>query len=312
MITKSIDCNRLVVFYHIYKTQSISGAAKQLHATPSAVSQQLQKLEKEIGVRLFARPHKRVVATAEADELFSVIHPFLLSLDDVLTGFTTAKTVPSGVIRVGAPVEFGKIMMPRLIADYRVEYPDVRFQMRIGRTAELLPLVQGGELDFAYVDTFPTKMQGEKEWNGLQLQQIFQETVVLACSDTYKEQNLGEDYSYSTMKKQLYIAQQDDARAIKNWFYHAFSRRINEIDIVLTVANHQAVVNAILCDLGLGIVVAQMVKNSIASGKIQVINVGKKHPVNYVSLIQLMDKVPRLVETSFQRHIEKQIKRYDW
>jgi len=78
------DFNRLRVFYFIYRQKSVAGAAKRLHVTQSAVSQHLQKLERELKVQLFIRLHKRLVPTAAADQLYRTLQPFVDDLDDVV------------------------------------------------------------------------------------------------------------------------------------------------------------------------------------------------------------------------------------
>lgn len=309
MLNKLPDFNRLYIFYHIYLKHSITGAAEEVRTSPSAVSQQLSKLEDELGVKLFSRPHKRLVATSAGLALFETLKPFIASLVTTVAQVRAAKIVPAGILKIGAPVEFGKIFVPKMIADFRIKYPDVTFFLQIGRTSELLPLVQSGELDFAFVDTFPAKRPLQGEWTGINLQPVFEETVVLACSENYSLRKLDGDYSYQNLLTQDFIAQQQDASAIRNWFYHIYRKKIQEIKVVLTVANHQAVINAIRCDLGLGIIVAQLVGNEIAEGRIHVVDAGRKNPVNRVSLLQLMDKVPSLAEKTFQKHVLNEMQR---
>jgi len=303
MLNHLPDFNRLKIFFYIYTYQSITIASGHANVSPSAVSQQLKKLEEEIGQQLFSRPHKRMVPTAAGTDLFEVISPFVNSLKNLVLTMKSAKDRPSGLLKIGAPVEFGKVVMPKVIAGFRKMFEEVTFRLVIGRTSELLPLVQKGELDFAFVDTFPVKEQLSGEWGGISVQPVFDEVVVLACSAEYEKRHLDGNYSYANMRKQQFVAQQQDARAIRKWFYYNYRKSIQELNVVLTVANHQAVVNAIQCDLGLGIIVAQLVENEVSAGSIRPIETGKKNPVNQVSLIQLMDKIPSLTERSFQKYI---------
>ena len=75
-----LDWNRLQVFAFVYRTGSILLAAKELHLTRSAVSQQLSKLEKELGAKLFERAHRKVRPTNAASRLYEIVHPFDSSL----------------------------------------------------------------------------------------------------------------------------------------------------------------------------------------------------------------------------------------
>ena len=299
----SPDFNRLKVFYFVYRSQSITGAAEKLHISPSAVSQQLKKLEDELDIKLFIRPHKRMLPTAAGIRLFATMQPFIVALENTVSDLHKAKNIPAGLLKIGAPVEFGKMVLPKLIATYREKFPEVTFYLQIGRTNELLPLVRDGALDFAFVDSFPAKDQLNYETSGFSLVPVFDEVVVLACSARYYEQKLKGDHSFANLSRQKFVAQQVDARAIQKWFHHNYGRYCQNLQVVFTVANHQAVINGIRQDLGLGIIVSQLVKEDIGCGEIIPVETSASHTLNTVSLVQLMEKIPTVTEKSFQVHI---------
>ncbi len=128
-----------------------------MHVSPSAVSQQLKKLEDEIKVPLFTRLHRGLIPTKEGRQLYDVLKVFMEELESTVSKLKESKTIPSGLLRIGAPLEFGSITLPKIIATYRHVYPQVKFNIRIGHSDELLPMLAEGALDFAFVDTFPTK-----------------------------------------------------------------------------------------------------------------------------------------------------------
>lgn len=297
------DFNRLKVFYFVYRCGSIAAAAEKMHISPSAISQQLRKLEEELATKLFTRPHKRMVPTTAGTRLFGTMQPFIIALETTVGELSKAKNTPAGLLRIGAPVEFGKMVMPKMIAGYREKYPEVTFYLRIGRTTELLPLVRDGELDFAFVDSFPVKDRLGYETAGFSLMPVYDEVVVLACSRRYYEQQLNGDHCFAALSRQRFIAQQEDAQAIQHWFHHNYGKYCQNLQVVFTVANHQAVVNGIRQHLGLGIIVSQLVKEDIRRGDIIAIETSAPHTINTVSLVQLMEKIPTVTEKSFQTHI---------
>jgi DNA-binding transcriptional LysR family regulator len=298
------DFNRLKVFYFIYLCGSITAAAGKMHISPSAVSQQLRKLEEEMGTKLFTRPHKRMIPTSSGTLLFAVVQPFIKALETTVGDLNRAKHIPSGLLKVGSPVEFGKMVLPKFIASYRKRFPEVTFYLQIGRTSELLPLLRAGKLDFAFVDSFPAKDDRlNYEMSGFSLLPVFNEIVVLACSGRYYEEQLKGDHSFAALSRQKFVAQQVDARAIQRWFHHNYGKYCQNLQVVFTVANHQAVINGIRQHMGLGIIVSQLVKEDIRRGDIIAIETSAPHTINTVSLIQLMEKVPTITEKSFQTHI---------
>ncbi|MCK4537151.1 MAG: LysR family transcriptional regulator, partial [Desulfuromonadales bacterium] len=216
------DFNRLKVFYYIYTSQSIVEAAKQLNITQSAVSQQLKKLEAELKTQLFTRLHKRLVPTSDADSLYGVLLPFLQNLEEGVRNIREGRDKPSGNLRVGAPVEFGKTYFPAFIASFRREYPDVTFNLSLGDPSDLLPQLSRGELDFAMVDVFLTQSPTLGDLSIYSIRRIVNEEVILAGSREYCEDVLGMDFSLDNLITGEFITYKNDALALKNWFRHHF------------------------------------------------------------------------------------------
>ena len=296
------DLNRLRLFYHVHSRLSITEAAEELHITPSAVSQQIKKLEIEIKAPLFTRLHKRLVPTPAGKRLFGLVAPLIDGLKEGVDAFQKGRTEPSGLLRIGAPMEFGSIYLPHVISTYRDRRAKVTFDLELGRPSYLLPKVESGELDLAFVDTFPTKGQYYGDYGKFSTLPVVEEEVVLACSKSYNQNRLFSDHSYKNLIGKSYVSQQHDARALNNWFRHHFGKTAGKLNIVLTVANHQAVVSAVKHHVGLGIIVTHLVWDEIRSGSIVVIRRSARQAVNRISVVQLLDKVPTLTEKSFLAH----------
>ena len=139
------DLNRLRVFLHVHQAGSVSAAATALHVTQSAVSQSLAKLEDEVGAQLFVRRHRRLVPTSAAAVLADVVEPFVEALHEGLARIHQEQHGLGGVLRVGAPVEFGTHRLPAVLAAFGREHPGVRFELTLGHPSQVLPRLDDGE-----------------------------------------------------------------------------------------------------------------------------------------------------------------------
>ena len=303
-----IDFNRLKVFYCIYNRQSVGGAAKELNVTPSAVSQHLKKLEQEIRVRLFTRMHKRLVPTVEADRLFGILNPFLGELQAGLTLFQNGKDEPSGLLRIGAPVEFGKAFFPKVMASFRKQYGEVTFFLTLGNSERLLAMVKSGELDFAMVDLFASQRKYVAELGTYHVEPVIDEEVILACSAAYFEANLKGDLSPDRILSSDFISYDRSHQALNGWFRHHFGRQSVKPNVVLTVDSVQAVRSAIEHDLGLGVVTRNAIRDQLDLGTVIPIKTGKREIVNKISLVQLQDKVPTFTEKTVQSYFREALR----
>jgi len=297
---KTIDLNKLKVFYYIYTYNSISNAAKELNVTPSAISQNLKKLEGEIKVRLFTRIHKKLIPTAEAKTLIQMLEPFFIELENGLKGFSHGKNTPYGILHLGAPVEFGKAHLPKIISRFRKEYPDVTFSLTLGNQDTLMQMITAGDLDFAIVDLFLNQKTYVSNLDNYLVEATIDEEIILVCSKSYYQQHIKGDLSIENLLAQDYISYDNKFLAINGWFKHHFGRQSVKINAVLIVDSIQAVLAAIENDIGLGVISS----NQMHSGNLITITTDKKEIVNTISLIQLKDKVPSFTEKTFQHFLK--------
>ena len=90
---------------------------------------------------------------------------------------------------------------------------------------------------------------------------------------------------------------------------HFFGKTVSLLNIVLTVANHQAVVSGVKHHLGLGIIVTHVVWDEVSEGSIVVIKKELKQAVNRISIVQLQDKIPSLIEKNFLSHAQQMVEK---
>ncbi len=301
------DFNRIKVFYYIYHCRSVAQAAKELNISASAVSQSLAKLEGELNVPLFTRLHRKLVPTWGGEQLFHIVSPFVQDLETGIHKITRARDVPSGMLRIGSPIEFGKSYFPKVFALFRQQYPEVVFSMTLGDPSEIFSMISTGELDFGLVDIFLTREQVSGDLGHFSIEPLIDEEVILACSKTYYQREIKGDHSFENLVTKEFISYRKTSLTLRNWFKHHFNRFSIELNRVMTVDSHQAVINGILHHLGMGVIAGHIVAGELDSGEIIPVHTRQKDVINKISLVQLQDKIPSLTEKTFIRFIKNDI-----
>jgi len=299
------DFNRLKVFYFIHFHRSIVKAAKVLHVTQPALSQQLKKLEQELETPLFTRLHKQLIPTQAGEKLFELVAPFVEQLEKGIQGIQRAKEEPQGLLRIGAPVEFGQKYLPEWFAAYRKRYPEVRFSLELGHPNELLPGVGDGSLDFCFVDIFASQRAFAQQYPLFAVETLFTEEMILCCSKDYYHQQLDKGTLLKALQKADHIAYKEHAPSIKSWYRHHFGLSSFSPRIVLTVESVRAAIAGVHCHMGLAVVPSHLLQDALQSGDSIRIPSQQAPQMNQVALIQLQDKLPTLTEKSFIRHCKQ-------
>ncbi len=299
------DLNRIKTFYYIYHHLSVAEAAREMNISPSAVSQALAKLEDELSLPLFTRLHRKLVPTAAGKELFALVSPFMIELASGVDRMIRAKTVPSGPLRIGSPIEFGKSYFPGIFAAFRQQYPEVVFTLKLGDPTKILAMIASGELDFGLVDTFFTREAVQGDLGRYRIEPLIDEEVILGCSKGYYEKAVQGDHSYTHLSTREFISYRKGALTLRNWFRYHFNRYPSKLNRVMTVDSHQAVINGILNHLGMGVIATHIVAGKIQRGEIIPVRTERKDVINKISLAQLQGKKLSLTERTFIRFMKE-------
>ena len=300
------DLNRLRIFHVIFAANSVSRAARELNISQPAVSQHLKKLEKELHVRLFTRVHKKLVPTTAAHQLFATIDPFLKGLPKALDRISKPTDIPSGLLRLGAPYEFGQTYLPEICHIFREHYPEVRFLVKLGESFSLLEALQEGALDFAIIDLVLTSLHplGEQR-DQYNIDSLIDEEMALMCSREYYDRRIRGDHSYTNLIDKEFLSDEHDDTFLRHWFKHHFGKEARNLRIVMTVESHQAILHCMKMGMGMTVTSSHMVWREIQDDGIVPITTGTPNAINTISLVQLYDKIPTVTEKVFNRHIRE-------
>ncbi|MBU8911878.1 MAG: LysR family transcriptional regulator [Desulfobacterales bacterium] len=302
------DLNKLRVFYHVYLLQSINMAAKNLHLTQPGVSQHIKKLELEIKTPLFVRCHKKIIPTRAADKLFDMVKPFMETLGSEIKNISKPMDHPYGLLRIGAPLEFGKTYFPAICQTFRKKYNQVTFKIRLEEPGQLLDMLNRGSLDFVVIDYFSAKDQFFGKPEQYKIDPLAEETFVLAGSKEYFENTMKKNISFETLISMDFITDEHEPFILKHWFWHYFKKSISNFNIIMAIESHQALLNCVRLGMGLAITADHLIWNEIETGKIIPIFPTKEKVINEISFVQLKGKKPTLTEEMFQTFFKKQIK----
>jgi LysR family transcriptional regulator, regulator for bpeEF and oprC len=126
--------NDLAVFAAVAETRAFSAAARRIGASTSGVSKSINRLEEELGVRLFTRTTRRVALTAEGEQFYPRCRDILEALSEAKAELGEASAALRGRIRIDMPIVFGERHVLPLLAGFRAEHPGVDLEIKLSDT----------------------------------------------------------------------------------------------------------------------------------------------------------------------------------
>jgi LysR family transcriptional regulator, transcription activator of glutamate synthase operon len=146
-----MEVHQLAYFESVSRHLHFTRAAEELNVAQPSVSQQIRKLENELGTPLFHRM-KRNVALTEAGTLFlRHTRAILQQLEEARVEVQELSGLRKGTLAVGAPPSVGTHLFPRALAAFSRRHSGIALTFREGGSRTLLQLLQDGDLDLAVV-----------------------------------------------------------------------------------------------------------------------------------------------------------------
>lgn len=144
-----MEIRPLNTFLKVVEQQSFSKAAKELGYTQSAVTIQIQQLEKELDVHLFDRIGKNISLTHYGQEFI----PYARDAVEAITRanfFTMENDHLTGKIRVGTIESLMTTYFEEILEDYHNQFPKVQIQLLVEPVASIDEKLLKNELDLIY------------------------------------------------------------------------------------------------------------------------------------------------------------------
>ena len=142
-----LDLELLRSFVSVVDSGGFTRAGERVHRTQSTVSQQIKRLEEDLGQPLLNRSGKDVTPTEAGEKLLSYARR-LLSLAEEARD-VMARPGSEGAIRLGVPEDFAAYRLAKLLAAFSRSHPGLRMDVRSDQSTFLRRDLERGELDLA-------------------------------------------------------------------------------------------------------------------------------------------------------------------
>lgn len=137
-----MDLNETAIYVKVVEAGSFAKAASQLEMPKSTVSAKVSALERRLGVTLIRRTTRRLYVTDAGQEYFAQSLHALRQIQNAEDRLNQHQSRPQGLLRITAPIEFGGVALPKVIAEFQKKYPEV--QLDIVLSNETVDLISEG------------------------------------------------------------------------------------------------------------------------------------------------------------------------
>ncbi len=236
-----MSLRRLRTLVAIAEADTFSAAADVVHITHAAVSQQMQALEDELGVKLFDRDTRTPKLTPAGRQIVAKAQKLISDYDNLVPSVLNDDGL-HGVIKLGVLRTTLTGLVPQAMAALKQKYPEIGLHLRPGLTATLLAEVERNNLDAA-ITTKPHLLPAGVVFRELAVEPM---QLIAAIEET-------SDDPMALLKTRPFIRFDRTAvvgALIENWI---LSKRI-QVNEMMELDSPEAIASMVHANLGVSIV----------------------------------------------------------
>lgn len=227
---------------------SFTKAAETLHMTQPAVTFQVRQLEEHFNTRLFDRTHNRISLTEAGRRVYEYADRIFELYDEMENAVREMTGEISGVIMIGASTTIAEYMLPALLGDFRLKYPEVNVQLKVSNTEGIVSMVENNVIDLGVVEAPVSNKNLVVEVCRMdELVAIVPPKHPLAGKKVIRIQEL---------LKHPYICREEGSgtREVIQEYLQRCKLTINEISVCMELGSPEAVKGAVEAGMGVSIV----------------------------------------------------------
>lgn len=169
---------QISMFSRIAKEQSISKAAQSIHISQPALSQQMQRLEEELGVKLFERSNRGIVLTRAGEVMQKYSEQFLETYANLKEELANLDAY-NGTFRIAATPVACNYALPCSLFKVNHKFPNYSFSLNSVPSTEVIHRVKHGQADMGFI-------VGTTEDSELTCTPAFSDEICLVVREDYR------------------------------------------------------------------------------------------------------------------------------
>jgi len=288
-----LNVRRLELLLDVVELGSITAAAEKHVYSPSGVSQQLRRLEAEVGQPLLQRQARGMVPTDAGHVLTAHTRRILRQMAAAEADLAEIAGLNRGSLTMGTFPTLGGSFLPLVISRFKGQYPAIELHVRSSRFDDLIEMLENGQVGMSLL--------WDHEWNRISpedfaLTTVFEDATALIVG---KEHRLArrKQVDMADLANEEWIVREEDHPVVE--VLHRSAKAAGFAPRIAFHANDYQEAQAMV-SVGLGIALAPRTAVVNKHPGVSIVSLGASAPSRRVLLAHRHDRVRAAAEIAFQ------------
>jgi DNA-binding transcriptional LysR family regulator len=292
-----MDLIKLRTFCSIAKKGNFSAVAEDLFMSQSAVSQQIQALERRYGVSLFDRGSKRVTLTEPGKILYEKALRMLELEDEINHELDDLRGLKGGELHVGASTTVGNYLMPFYLGQFKRLYPDIKVSLIVENTRIIEDQLLAGLFSMGVVEH-------EVQNPSLTKRSIEKDELILFVAPDHRWAD-GKLVTKEELMEEPFITRELGSGTREVIEETLKKAGVTQLNVVLELGNSSAIKTAVEAGLGVSILSRRAVHAQLESRMLKQVSVKGVTLERDFYLISVVDRYLSPASVEFKEMLEQ-------
>ena len=286
---------RVQVFRTVAEAASFRRAAEQLHISQPSVSQHVQLLEEELGVRLLDRGSASITVTPAGELLLKFARQSARNSQQVLTALARLEGQPGGDLKLAASTTVAQYLLPRILGQFLKENPRVELRLKSGNTEQVTSWVMQGEASLGLIEGPPAHKE-------VSVERFLDDRLPLIVSRHHAWASRTHPVTLAALASAPLLMRErgSGTRQVIEKSLRKAGLRLSRLQIAMELDSTEAIVSGVEAGLGVGFVSEWAVQKELRLGTLAVVQVTGLEIRRAFSLIRLAGPVPAGAVAAFR------------
>jgi DNA-binding transcriptional LysR family regulator len=277
---RNLTLRQLRVFAAVARNLSFTRAARELHLTQPAVSQQIKLLEEEVGMPLFEQLGRKVYLAPAGAELLRYSTQAMELLRQAGESLSAMRGLKRGVLKLGA-VSTAKYFAPALLSAFTPAYPEVSIKFAVGNREEIIQQLAANEIDMVIMGRPPRELETVAE-------PFAKHPLVIIASPAHPLA-AKRRIKLSQLAAESFIIREAGS-GTRASMERVFRERGVPLRVSMEVSSNETIKQSVMANMGISFISSHTVGLELAAGKLIVLDVVGLPLVRDWYVIHLRDK----------------------
>lgn len=259
-----MDFKQLEAFVYVVKLKSFSKAAQCIYLTQPTISAHINSLERELDTKLIERGTKYVYPTKPGSILYQYAERMLNLREDAACAVKNYNKELRGSLNICASTVPSQYVLPKVLAAFREEYPNVVFNIQRQDSGEVVESILQRNAEIGFTGT-----SGEEK--DIVFEEFTSDRLVIIAPNTEKYRQIPQDsFDLNLLRREPMVLREEGSgtRKESEYFLSLAGIEPQELNIVAQFSDPDSIKHAVSQGLGISIISKAAVEDYVNFGQI--------------------------------------------